>query len=500
MRTHCREVMSDQGIDNVVQQVAQKNDQLRGELGRADDRAIRKIASGIRSSVETMILQAKTLAQVKVFADATENPDDIRNRINREYTNYSMGREKPDRPARVVAADIWVKTFDLEEHIAQTEYEILEKTETFFTDNTDNIVYLLDYLSRDDTDLDEHRPLLVVLAKQMFDPKARDIIGRHLADLLQQPDRYIPVFCQQLEQQMLIPEEAAPEAGSFVSPDDIGWLKFVRSQFLGTDSLQSMLGDIPFTEWPGSLQASLRKDYDNFLGTIQQRYKDLLRPYEDKRTFFIAADALAARVDDGLQNGTVVRTNGTKPSKRNAKKHNGRTTPKSASANIKRGTEQEENSKFRVHAIEEWSPTVLRPGFHGHARTDRLEFTNDTELTTLLAIGKVKSYLKEYDNDPRLQADLIEMLVSLLQEPYGNGATKIPQIKINLADEHGKLKPHRLWHLNPNDRSQTIGNIARDTRIYYVVRTDEETHEKSLVLLRIGNKKTMAKLRSKIYI
>lgn len=422
--------------------------------------------------------------------------DDIERQREEYIEDYGGGD-----PFRSKKAEAWLSSYSAQSSAYEQEVVIESRLNEYFDLAPENIFKFIDFLEDGDYDKIEYKPLLDFLAKNCFDPQESDCLRLRLEDSGDEPDLLRAPFMQALDLAIGSTDPAGDRARNLFAnnPNIIEWLSFMGKRLgestgeaelvLPTDILRVVSPE----DWPTDLQELFSRYGELYVAVYRERVLKLLTPYR--------RDVLFGVVDGDMENISSrldSKSTQSRPTKKRRQQGNGgnRTSSKSR---VEKLTAQELLAAEPVITHIGRCPQI--PGGHmiegiGEVGRDGL---HAAALTMLRAVGSARKYIESHRSDPDLGADVLRMTASLLEEPRGNGAAKMPDMDIKIVNGSGNGshgKPLAVWRLNPNQRTGlSIGDTARDTRVYYVITTDKETGQQTLALLDVSHKSSANKLR-----
>ncbi len=466
---------------------------------RAVKRAAKSTFTQYRDHLSYTTTLARYHAAQKSFLDPVTHAD-IHEDVDQKKREYTEIFEQSADPFARKKAEVWVTVFNAQERSLQEEVTIETRINEYLDLEPSNIFNLIHYIEEGDYDKAEYRPLLEFLAKNNFDPTESQQLQLRLEVLKEEPELLKSPFARALDMAVTSDDTEGEAARALFedSPEVIEWLRFM-CDYVNADEQRrepvrpsDLLLDIPVGEWPSSV-STLFKNYANlYIVAYQNKVTNILTPYRRDVLFGVVEsdmESISARLNSrgGKQQskqrgGRVQETNRTSKKGRNEKI-----------------TSQEELASTVVDRIGRCPKTPAGFIVEDIAAIDIKEeagvkrhLTDTAALTALESVSSARKYIEAHSSDPDFQLDILRMMQSVLEEPRGNGAAKMPDMKINVITDPAQsayCKDIPVWRLNPNDRSDlTIGNTARDTRIYYTITTDKKTGEQTLALLHVGHK------------
>lgn len=495
LRKLCASVISDEQLTEVV---LSSDGYDEGSANHEDRRRLKRDILAARKIVKPIIVYARGAAQSYVWWDTDDDGEGRqrnRNTIKSVYASYyniAQG-STPGSSEAMFSAAAWLDIYEAEKEVCETEKQLVSDFRFFLGVDPNNVVHLLNHMQSEDFDRDAYRPFLQFLANSVFDPRKPNVLQDHLDDIAEKPGLFITGFCSIIDQCYVGDEEVQESAIATVGAENVEWINFAHTQQVDVDA--GSAGDYfrQLDDWPEPLKKCLATAHQSLLQELALKYKELLEPYIDKKSFTVSQEELIVLLENGAAN-----MNGSadiKPS-RSKRPKNGRTTLKSRAECY---LPEPETDPFKVRMIAE-----LASGPHGYILQKKIDLQAETTDVQPLAeqirnLPSAAEYLKK-QSDPKIEDDLIRMVESLLSEPYGNGASRMldSKVSIQLEDNHRNNKSYAVWHLNPNKRSNlSVGDTGRETRIYYVPHRDKEGNF-TISILRVGHKNDTSKINTSV--
>lgn len=461
---------------------------------RTHRREFEKYFRYCRDECMYVIMNAKNDAQI--FAHAEEG-DEHWNEIVASLASHKL-LANPESEAKASTkreSQLFLDIFDAELLKMQAGNQLFERTKQLLETNPTSLLKVLSEITEGDRDQEEYRPLLTFLATNHFDPTEPSIVDVTLEVLEEMPEAYAKSFLGDLDQCFSNDTATATQAREKVDPDVLSWLDFIHANSSTNETATLPSGIFlgrRLETWPEPLRRLLLNDYKEVVSEMRATFNAALLPYKDPSIFYISGDEFAKMCQDReIRNKS--RGGGTTRKRPGSSKRGGSRVTKAVKISQFVESGQEELPRL-VQRISVLSKTAN--GFIEGVTVDATdEAGEDISDEALLGLKPVTNYLNEMSSDAQIQADLLTMLRSIIDEPRFNGADKMTDITISMNNGNGHNTKHNAWHLNPNKRSNlSVGDIARQTRIYYVILKDP-SGATTIGLLNIDHKNSAEKLR-----
>lgn len=460
---------------------------------RTHRREFEKYFRYCRDECMYVIMNAKNDAQIYAY---TEDGSELEAEVLASLAVHKL-QANPASEAKASIrreSQLFVEVFDAELAKMRAGALLFEHTKHLIETNPTNLLKVLSEITEGHRDQEEYRPLLTFLATNHFDPSEESLVDATIDVLEATPEAYTRNFLVKLDECFSADLDTSTAHRDKVDPDVLSWLDFIHSNSY-TDGTATLPSDVfmgkPLESWPEPLRRQLLAEYSEVVKEMRTTFNETLVKYKDPSIFYISGEDFSK-----MQQDREARRNRT--SKGPAKKRSG---------NSRRGsrvTKAVKVSQF-VEAGQEEQPRLVQrisvmaktpQGFIEGMSIDALdESGTDVSDDALLQLKPVESYLGEMNSDPQIQDDVLSMLRSIIDEPRFNGADKMTDITIGVNTGNGHNKKLYAWHLNPNKRSNlNVGDVGRQTRIYYVIFKDGEGNS-VIGLLNIDHKNSAEKLR-----
>lgn len=455
--------------------------------GREQRRRDNSYLKACRSDVVYAIACAKNDAQLMVMEqDPAVQQEILATHAARtfELGEASMSSESDKHFART-----WIAVFEAECAKVRAEEAFCAATLELVKDRPENLLDLLGELANGERETDDYRPLLQYLARQHFDPFEHSFVDATVDVLSSRPERYEDEFLAELDEFLKkSPTERAETLGS-IDAGVLEWLHYIHITILDDGEQMTptkLFGTNSHSVWPAPLREMLVEVYADKLRTARQQAGILLEEFKDPSLFYITGEQFAK-----IKSDYNMATRAVAPKKkRQGRPGGGRVT---TAARAETFAESKVASAPQVHKI---GVAKATPDGRLIPECVDVDDQNTEQLQdVILGLKPVQDYLSEISSDPRIESDLLAMFASIIETPRFAGAAKLINAQVTIINDEGHGVKHPIWHLNPKRRpGLSIGSVADQTRIYYVLLKDQ-AGKTVLGLLNVAHKNSAEKLR-----
>lgn len=460
---------------------------------RTHRREFEKYFRYCRDECMYVIMNAKNDAQIFAY---TEDGSELEAEVLASLAVHRI-QANPDSDAKASIrreSKLFIEVFDAELAKMRAGALLFEHTKRLLETNPTNLLKVLSEITEGQRDQEEYRPLLTFLATNHFDPSEESLVDATINVLEATPEAYTRNFLTELDECFSSDSDASTVHREKVDPDVLSWLDFIYSNSY-TDGTATLPSDVfmskPLDSWPEPLRRQLLSEYSEVVKEMRTTFNDTLVQYKDPSIFYISGEDFSKMQQD--RDARNKSNNKGAAKKRSGASRRGSRVTKAVKVSQFVETGQEEQPRL-VQRISVMAKTPQ--GFVEGASVDTVDESGE-EISdqALLQLKPVTNYLCEMDSDPQIQGDVLTMLRSIIDEPRFNGADKMTDVTVSMSNGSGHNRKLYAWHLNPNKRSNlSVGDVGRQTRIYYVIFKDSEDNS-VIGLLNIDHKNSAEKLR-----
>jgi hypothetical protein len=445
-------------------------------LGSRDTRSFQRASNSfyrtLRKNITTVIAVSKWKAQVYVWGD-----EEVR-----EHLDAMDPMEGMEDPYDIHLVGIGQSMTSLFIRAYDAERRVLEPFLDLVSDNSAEIEALAEFLTDEETPLDEYNGLLIALSRNHFDPNEESVIDAAFTALASDPGVYRGDFFESAL--ATVRQEQDVTNAEFTATEQ--WLrmigKFALAKSMRLEDFVSFAAEQPLEDLPSNAQAELAEAFQQHISEVKKTLLELITPFRLTHRFTLQS---APQNTEQIIN-------------KHKRAGGKRTTPRASGKESIKPTE----TVPPKHSIDTVAVAKQLGGESWHAAeplSDPLEGGDKESIAawasaTTPAIMAQKMF-SSYTAKHRNAGDVEKMVKTILEDPKGNGSHPMVDHKLSLTDARThQAKRRHVYEFSPND-STGIGlgesPESNRTRIYYCVSNGQ------LILLDIKHKTATERLRGR---